>query len=90
VEPASPTRVWASRVIDGAARSLRGSRADRVSPTARTPRRADPEAPHSPRPDPADRYGAHATVADLLRQIEHDERMHKEESERHLAERRLG
>ncbi|WP_433506446.1 alternative oxidase [Pseudonocardia halophobica] len=37
----------------------------------------------------ADRYGAHATVADLLRQIGHDERMHKEESERYLAEGRL-
>lgn len=38
----------------------------------------------------ADRYGAHATVADLLRQIGHDERMHKQESERYLAEGRLG
>ncbi|GAA4558445.1 alternative oxidase [Pseudonocardia xishanensis] len=34
----------------------------------------------------ADRYGAHASVADLLRQIGHDERMHKHESERYLAE----
>lgn len=30
-------------------------------------------------------YGAYDTVADLLRQIGHDERMHKEESERYLA-----
>ncbi|MCE3555962.1 hypothetical protein LWC33_31525 [Pseudonocardia sp. RS11V-5] len=37
----------------------------------------------------ADRYGAHVTVADLLRQIGHDERMHKQESERYLAEGRL-
>jgi hypothetical protein len=37
----------------------------------------------------ADRYGAHATVADLLRQIGHDERMHKHESDRYLTEGRL-
>jgi ubiquinol oxidase len=38
----------------------------------------------------AERYGAYGTVADLLRQIGHDERMHKEESERYLAEGRIG
>ncbi|MBW0099976.1 hypothetical protein I4I73_28755 [Pseudonocardia sp. KRD-184] len=34
----------------------------------------------------AARYGAHGSVADLLRQISHDERMHKLESERYLDE----
>ena len=33
----------------------------------------------------ARQYGAHPGVADLLRQIGHDERMHKEESERYLV-----
>jgi ubiquinol oxidase len=31
-------------------------------------------------------YGASETMADLLRQIGHDERMHKQESERYLSE----
>ena len=30
-------------------------------------------------------YGDHATVAELLRQVSHDERCHKRESEQHLA-----
>ncbi len=34
-------------------------------------------------------YGDHATVADLFRQISHDERCHKQESEVHLTEGRL-
>jgi ubiquinol oxidase len=34
----------------------------------------------------ARRYGAHSSMADLLRQIGHDERMHKQESERYLVE----
>lgn len=34
----------------------------------------------------AEQYGAHPSVADLLRQIGHDERMHKQESERYLRE----
>ncbi|MCW0212093.1 MAG: hypothetical protein OJJ54_01945 [Pseudonocardia sp.] len=34
-------------------------------------------------------YGAYDTVADLLRQIGHDERMHKQESEHYLREGRL-
>jgi ubiquinol oxidase len=34
----------------------------------------------------AARYGAFESVADLLRQIGHDERMHKQESERYLVD----
>ncbi|MHA6780861.1 alternative oxidase [Pseudonocardia saturnea] len=34
----------------------------------------------------AAQYGAFESVADLLRQIGHDERMHKQESERYLAQ----
>jgi ubiquinol oxidase len=34
----------------------------------------------------ATEYGAFETMADLLRQIGHDERMHKQESERYLVE----
>jgi ubiquinol oxidase len=34
-------------------------------------------------------YGSYASVADLLRQISHDERCHKHESEAHLSEGRL-
>jgi hypothetical protein len=34
----------------------------------------------------ATEYGAFETMADLLRQIGHDERMHKQESERYLTE----
>jgi len=30
-------------------------------------------------------YGDHATVAQLLRQVSHDERCHKRESEQHLS-----
>jgi len=37
----------------------------------------------------ARRYGSSGSVADLLRQIGHDERMHKEESERYLEQGRL-
>ena len=37
----------------------------------------------------AARYGAFGSVADLLRQIGHDERMHKQESERYLAQEPL-
>jgi hypothetical protein len=33
----------------------------------------------------ADHYGANRSMADLFRQIGHDERMHKQESERYLA-----
>ena len=38
----------------------------------------------------ADDYGHHATVADLFRSIGHDERLHKEESERSIAAARFG
>ncbi len=35
--------------------------------------------------DVAPAYGTFASQADLSRQIGHDERMHKQESEQHLA-----
>ncbi|RTL65692.1 MAG: hypothetical protein EKK42_19185 [Pseudonocardiaceae bacterium] len=38
----------------------------------------------------AAQYGAQRSLADLLRQIGHDERMHKQESERYLREGKLG
>jgi hypothetical protein len=34
-------------------------------------------------------YGAYDSLADLLRQISHDERCHKQESELHLLEPRV-
>ncbi|GAA2573278.1 alternative oxidase [Pseudonocardia hydrocarbonoxydans] len=47
---------------------------------------AHPELEHLPHHSSfARRYGASGSVADLLRQIGHDERMHKLESERYLA-----
>jgi hypothetical protein len=34
-------------------------------------------------------YGSYASLADLLRQVSHDERCHKQESEQHLLEPRV-